>query len=61
MAWYVATTSGVCTASHTAARVAGTYWFGTGHFDLTTTQTVNGAVEVSGSWAAATSVGYVQA
>jgi hypothetical protein len=39
----------------------GTYWFGTGHFDLTTTQTVGGAVEVSGSWAAATSVGYVQA
>lgn len=39
----------------------GTYWFGTGVFDLTTTQTVSGAVEVSGSWAASTSVGYVQA
>jgi hypothetical protein len=39
----------------------GTYWFGTGHFDLTTTLTVGGAAEVSGSWAAATSVGYVQA
>ena len=38
----------------------GTYWFGTGTFDLTTTQTVGGAVETSGSWAAATSVGYVQ-
>jgi len=37
-----------------------TYWFGTATFDLTTTQTVGGAVEVSGSWAAATSVGYVQ-
>jgi hypothetical protein len=39
----------------------GTYWYGTGHFDLTTTSTVGGAVEISGSWAAATSVGYVQA
>ncbi len=39
----------------------GTYWFGTATFDLTTTQTVGGAVESSGSWAAATSVGYVQA
>lgn len=39
----------------------GTYWFGTANFDLTTTQTVGGAVEISGSWAAATSVGYVQA
>ena len=38
----------------------GTYWFGTGVFDLTTTQTVNGSVEVSGSWAASTPVGYVQ-
>jgi len=39
----------------------GTYWYGTAHFDLTTTATVGGAVEVSGSWAAATSIGYVQA
>ena len=39
----------------------GTYWYGTATFDLTTTQTVGGAVESSGSWAAATSVGYVQA
>lgn len=39
----------------------GTYWFGTATFDLTTTQTVGGAVESSGSWAASTSVGYVQA
>lgn len=39
----------------------GTYWFGTGVFDLTTTQAVNGAVEVSGSWAASTPVNYVQA
>ena len=38
----------------------GTYWFGTATFDLTTTQTVGGAVEVSGSWSAASSVGYVQ-
>ncbi len=33
------------------------YWYGTATFDLTVSQTVNGAVEVSGSWAAATSVG----
>jgi hypothetical protein len=39
----------------------GTYWFGTATFDLTTTLTVGGAAESSGSWAAATSVGYVQA
>lgn len=39
----------------------GTYWYGTATFDLTTTQTVGGAVESSGSWAASTSVGYVQA
>lgn len=39
----------------------GTYWFGTATWDLTTTQTVGGAVESSGSWAASTSVNYVQA
>ncbi len=39
----------------------GTYWFGTATFDLTTTLTVGGAAESSGSWAASTSVGYVQA
>jgi len=39
----------------------GTYFFGTATFDLTTTQTVGGAVESSGSFAAATSVNYVQA
>ena len=39
----------------------GTFFYGTATFDLTTTQTVGGAVESSGSWAAATSVGYVQA
>lgn len=39
----------------------GTYWFGTGTFDLTTTQSVSGATEVSGSWAASTNVGYIQA
>ena len=38
----------------------GTYWFGTATLDLTTTQTVGGAVETSGSWAAATSINYVQ-
>ena len=38
----------------------GTYWFGTATFDLTTTQSVGGATETSGSWSAATSVGYVQ-
>jgi len=38
-----------------------TYFFGTATFDLTTTQTVGGAVESSGSFAAATSVNYVQA
>lgn len=44
-----------------ASAHVGTYWFGTATFDLTTTQTVGGAVESSGSWAAASSVGYVQA
>ena len=39
----------------------GTYWFGTATFDLTTTLTVGGAAESSGSWAASTSVNYVQA
>ena len=34
------------------------YWFGTATFDITVSQTVNGAVETSGSWAAATSVSY---
>ena len=38
----------------------GTYFYGTATFDLTTTQTVGGAVETSGSWAAATDVDYVQ-
>jgi hypothetical protein len=38
----------------------GTYWFGTATFDISTTVTVSGAAEVSGSWAASTSVGYVQ-
>jgi len=32
------------------------YWYGTATFDITTTGTVGGAVEVSGSWAAASSV-----
>jgi hypothetical protein len=32
------------------------YWYGTATFDITTNGTVGGAVEVSGSWAAATSV-----
>lgn len=35
------------------------YWFGTATFDITTSTSVGGAVEVSGSWAAATSVSYV--
>jgi hypothetical protein len=34
----------------------GKYWYGTGTFDITTSAQVSGAVEVSGSWAAATSV-----
>jgi len=38
-----------------------TYWFGSATFDLTTTLTVGGAAESAGSWAAATSVSYVQA
>lgn len=32
------------------------YWFGRAHFDVSVSQTVNGAVEVSGSWAAAQSI-----
>jgi hypothetical protein len=32
------------------------YWYGTATFDITTNGTVGGAVEVSGSWAAASSV-----
>lgn len=32
------------------------YWFGAGHFDVSVSQTVSGAVEVSGSWAAAQSL-----
>jgi hypothetical protein len=35
------------------------YWYGTATFDITTTGTVGGAVEVSGSWAAASSVARV--
>lgn len=31
------------------------YWFGTAHFDISVSSQVSGAVEVSGSWAAATS------
>ena len=41
--------------------IAGNYWFGTATFDISTTGTVGGAVEVSGSWAAATSVERVSA
>ena len=32
------------------------YFFGKAHFDVSVSQTVSGAVEVSGSWAAATSL-----
>lgn len=32
------------------------YWFGKAHFDVSVNATVGGAVEVSGSWAAATSI-----
>jgi hypothetical protein len=35
------------------------YWFGTATFDITVSTSVGGAVEASGSWAAATSVSYV--
>jgi len=35
------------------------YWFGTATFDITVSTSVSGAVEASGSWAAATSVAYV--
>jgi len=35
------------------------YWFGTATFDITVSTSVGGAVEASGSWAAATSVAYV--
>ena len=35
------------------------YWFGTATFDISTSGTVGGAVEVSGSWAAATDVARV--
>lgn len=41
--------------------LTGSYWFGTATFDITTTGTVGGAVEVSGSWAASTAVARVQA
>jgi len=37
------------------------YWYGTATFDITTNGTVGGAVEVSGSWAAATAVTRVTA
>jgi hypothetical protein len=37
------------------------YWFGTATFDISTTGTVGGAVEVSGSWAASTNIQRVQA
>lgn len=32
------------------------YWFGKAHFDVSVNATVSGAVEVSGSWAAATTI-----
>lgn len=32
------------------------YWYGTATFDITTNGTVGGAVEVSGSWAAASTI-----
>ena len=35
------------------------YWYGTATFDITVSTSVGGAVEASGSWAAATSVAYV--
>lgn len=35
------------------------YWYGTATFDITVSTSVGGAVEVSGSWAAATPVSYV--
>lgn len=35
------------------------YWFGTATFDITVSTSVGGAVEASGSWAAATPVTYV--
>ena len=42
-----------------ATGLAGKYWFGTATFDITVSTSVGGAVEASGSWAAATSVAYV--
>ena len=35
------------------------YWFGTATFDITTSASVGGAVEASGSWSASTPVSYV--
>lgn len=35
------------------------YWYGTGFFDFTSSGRVDGAVELSGSWAAAGAVTYV--
>lgn len=32
------------------------YWFGRAHFDVSVSEQVSGAVEVSGSWAAAVSI-----
>ena len=43
-----------------SAHVA-TYWSGTATFDVSTSLSVGGAAEVSGSWSAATSVTYTQA
>lgn len=37
-----------------------TYWSGTATFDVSTSLSVSGAAEVSGSWAASTSVTYTQ-
>jgi len=34
---------------------AGPYWFGTGHFDFSVSGAVDGAVQCSGNWFAATS------
>jgi len=41
--------------------ITGNYWYGTATFDITTSGTVGGAVEVSGSWAASSNVVRVQA
>lgn len=55
---YTASTDGVARKFYLypTTDIAGTYWFGTALFDFTAGGAVDGAVTVSGSWTAASSV-----